>query len=143
MCNLRLSRAADVSDDGVVPVGDDDYEEVATKVTGSLDRWGCWDASWSVPTSSAITQACKRLGRKMFAEVFGAVAEPEEVDPSLITLSSTGFVLSGHRLARTIHKIFDRPVIPQALAQVIPQGVVLMSLVDFSRSTITIHQVAM
>jgi len=56
--------------------GDDDYEEVATKVTGSLDRWGCWDASWSVPTSSAITQARKRLGRKVFAEVFDAVAEP-------------------------------------------------------------------
>jgi hypothetical protein len=56
--------------------GDDDYEEVATKVTGSLDRWGCWDASWSVPTSSAITQARKRLGRKVFAEVFEAVAEP-------------------------------------------------------------------
>jgi hypothetical protein len=33
---------------------DDDYEEVATKVTGSLDRWGCWDAAWTVPTSSAI-----------------------------------------------------------------------------------------
>jgi Insertion element 4 transposase N-terminal/Transposase DDE domain len=55
---------------------DDDYEEVATKVTGSLDRWGCWDASWSPPTSSAITQARKRLGRKVFAEVFEAVAEP-------------------------------------------------------------------
>src|SRR5918998_443493 len=26
----------------------DDYEEVATKVTGSLSRWGCWDAGWSV-----------------------------------------------------------------------------------------------
>jgi hypothetical protein len=24
---------------------DDDYEEVTTKVTGSPDRWGCWDAS--------------------------------------------------------------------------------------------------
>ena len=24
---------------------DDDYEEVAAKVTGSLDRFGCWDAS--------------------------------------------------------------------------------------------------
>ena len=56
--------------------GDDDYEEVTTKVTGSLDRWGCWDAAWSVPTSSAITQARKRLGRKVFAEVFDAVAEP-------------------------------------------------------------------
>jgi hypothetical protein len=61
---------------GLCLFGDDDYEEVATKVTGSLDRWGCWDASWSVPTSSAITQARKRLGRKVLAEVFEAVAEP-------------------------------------------------------------------
>jgi Insertion element 4 transposase N-terminal/Transposase DDE domain len=55
---------------------DDDYEEVATKVTGSLDRWGCWDASWSPPTSSAITQARKRLGRKVLEEVFESVAHP-------------------------------------------------------------------
>jgi Insertion element 4 transposase N-terminal len=57
---------------------DDDYEEVATKVTGSLDRWGCWNAGWSVPTASAITQARKRLGRAVFPELFertcGAVA---------------------------------------------------------------------
>ena len=39
---------------------DDDYAEVATKVTGSLDRWGCWNADWTVPTTSAITQARKR-----------------------------------------------------------------------------------
>jgi Insertion element 4 transposase N-terminal/Transposase DDE domain len=49
---------------------DDDYTEVATKVTGSLDRWNCWNAAWSVPTSSAITQARKRLGRQVFAELF-------------------------------------------------------------------------
>ena len=59
---------------------DDDYAEVATKVTGSLDRFGCWDAAWSVPTSSAITQARKRLGREVFAELFertgGPVAGP-------------------------------------------------------------------
>ena len=55
---------------------DDDYEEVATKVTGSLDRWGCWDAAWSPPTSSGISQARQRLGRKVFAEVFEGVAEP-------------------------------------------------------------------
>jgi Insertion element 4 transposase N-terminal/Transposase DDE domain len=61
---------------GLCLFGDDDYEEVATKVTGSLDRWGCWDASWSVPTASAITQARKRLGRKVFAEIFDAVAQP-------------------------------------------------------------------
>jgi len=49
---------------------DDDYEEVATKVTGSLDRFGCWDSSWSVPTASAITQARKRLGRQVLPELF-------------------------------------------------------------------------
>lgn len=55
---------------------DDDYEEVATKVTGSLSRFGCWDASWAVPTASGITQARKRLGPKVMAEVFEGVAEP-------------------------------------------------------------------
>ncbi|MGH3875395.1 MAG: hypothetical protein ACRDSR_28530, partial [Pseudonocardiaceae bacterium] len=42
---------------GLCLFGEDDYEEVATKVTGSLSRWGCWDARWSVPTASGITQA--------------------------------------------------------------------------------------
>jgi Insertion element 4 transposase N-terminal/Transposase DDE domain len=55
---------------------DDDYEEVATRVTGSLDRFGCWDAGWSVPTSSAITQARKRLGRNVFPELFERVGGP-------------------------------------------------------------------
>jgi Insertion element 4 transposase N-terminal len=53
----------------------DDYEEVATKVTGSLSRFGCWDASWSVPTSSGITQARKRLGPAVMADVFEGVAQ--------------------------------------------------------------------
>ena len=55
---------------------EDDYEEVAAKVTGSLSRWGCWDASWSVPSASGITQARKRLGPKVLAEVFEQVAGP-------------------------------------------------------------------
>ena len=55
---------------------DDDYTEVATKVTGSLDRWGCWDADWTVPTTSAITQARKRLGRHVFSELFERTCGP-------------------------------------------------------------------
>jgi Insertion element 4 transposase N-terminal/Transposase DDE domain len=55
---------------------DDDYTEVATRVTGSLDRWGCWNAAWSVPTASAITQARKRLGRAVFPELFERVCGP-------------------------------------------------------------------
>jgi hypothetical protein len=54
---------------------DDDYEEVATKVTGALSRFGCWDASWSVPTASGITQARKRLGPQVMADVFEGVAQ--------------------------------------------------------------------
>jgi hypothetical protein len=55
---------------------DDDYEEVAQKVTGSLDKWGCWDASWSAPSASAITQARKRLGSGVMREIFESVATP-------------------------------------------------------------------
>ena len=61
---------------------DDDYEEVAAKVTGSLDRFGCWDASWSVPTASAITQARKRLGREVFSELFERTCGPVAGDTS-------------------------------------------------------------
>lgn len=61
---------------GLCLFAEDDYEEVATKVTGALNRWGCWDAAWSVPTAGGITQARKRLGRAVLAEVFERVAQP-------------------------------------------------------------------
>src|SRR6266508_2351072 len=34
---------------------EDDYEEVAARLTETLTAWGCWDDSWSVPTSGGIT----------------------------------------------------------------------------------------
>jgi hypothetical protein len=88
---------------GLVLFPDDDYEEVATKVTGSLDRFGCWDADWSVPTSSAITQARKRLGRGMFAELFqrtgGPVAGPVGSQAHLLASGAArGSFLRGWRL---------------------------------------------
>jgi len=55
---------------------DDDYAEVAARVTGSLDRFGCWDAAWTAPSSGGISQARQRLGRDTLAEVFEQVAEP-------------------------------------------------------------------
>jgi Insertion element 4 transposase N-terminal/Transposase DDE domain len=61
---------------GLSLFADDDYEEVATKVTGSLDRFGSWNAAWSVPTASAITQARKRLGREVFSEIFERTCGP-------------------------------------------------------------------
>lgn len=82
---------------------DDDYEEVATRVTGSLDRFGCWDASWSVPTASAITQARKRLGREVMPELFertcGPVAGPTSAMAGLAALGTArGAFLRGWRL---------------------------------------------
>jgi Insertion element 4 transposase N-terminal/Transposase DDE domain len=71
---------------------DDDYEEVATKVTGSLSAWGCWNAEWSVPTASGITQARKRLGATVLAEVFEQVAVP------VATPATRGAWLRGWRL---------------------------------------------
>lgn len=55
---------------------DDAYEEVAAKVTGSLSRFGVWDAAWSVPSASGITQARKRLGPGVMREIFEGVAGP-------------------------------------------------------------------
>lgn len=82
---------------------DDDYEEVATKVTGSLDRWNCWNAAWSVPTASAITQARKRLGRTVFPELFertcGPVAGPAGVTADVVARGTArGSFLRGWRL---------------------------------------------
>jgi len=60
---------------------DDDYEEVAARLTETLTAWGCWDDSWSVPGSGGITQARQRLGyepvKELFAEVAVPVAEEE------------------------------------------------------------------
>ena len=51
---------------------DDDYEEVAARLTETLAAWGCWDESWSVPTSGGITQARQRLGYEPLEELFAA-----------------------------------------------------------------------
>ena len=55
---------------------DDDYEEVAARLTETLTAWGCWDDSWSVPTSGGITQARQRLGYEPLKELFSQVAVP-------------------------------------------------------------------
>lgn len=88
---------------GLCLFADDDYEEVAARVTGSLDRFGCWDASWSVPTASAITQAHKRLGPEVFPELFertcGPVAGDAGPGASAAALGTTrGSFLRGWRL---------------------------------------------
>ena len=55
---------------------EDDYEEVAARLTETLTAWGCWDDSWSVPASGGITQARQRLGYEPMKELFAEVAAP-------------------------------------------------------------------
>jgi hypothetical protein len=55
---------------------EEDYEEVATRLTETLVSWGCWDDSWSTPTSGGITQARKRLGPEPLELLFDRVAGP-------------------------------------------------------------------
>lgn len=55
---------------------DDDYEEVAVRLTETLEGWGCWDTEWTTPTSGGITSARQRLGPEPMVEVFGQVAVP-------------------------------------------------------------------
>ncbi len=55
---------------------EDDYEEAAERLTETLASWGCWDDSWSVPTSGGITRARQRLGSEPLVELFSEVAAP-------------------------------------------------------------------
>ena len=101
---------------------EDDYEEVAAKVTGSLDQFGCWDAGWSVPTASAITQARKRLGRKVFPELFertcGPVAGNATPHAGLTTLGTArGAFLRGWRLLAIDGFELDVPDTPANAAE--------------------------
>jgi Insertion element 4 transposase N-terminal len=56
--------------------GDEDYQEVLTRLTEVLKDRGRWDAGWEAPGSGGITQARKRLGADVVREVFEQVAQP-------------------------------------------------------------------
>ena len=55
---------------------DEDYEEVAARLTDTLTAWGAVDPGWSVPSSGGITQARQRLGAEPVAELFDRIAVP-------------------------------------------------------------------
>ena len=101
---------------------DDDYEEVAARVTGSLDRFGCWDAAWSVPTASAITQARKRLGRAVFGEIFERTGGPVAGETGLLAErmavgTARGAFLRGWRLLAIDGFELDVPDTPANAAE--------------------------
>jgi len=56
---------------------DEDYEEAAARLAGTLADWDGWEESWGrAPTSGGITQARQRLGSEPMAELFAQVAKP-------------------------------------------------------------------
>jgi hypothetical protein len=55
---------------------DDDYEEVAARLAGTLGSWGCWDERWGPPTPGGITRARERLGSGPVRDIFARVAVP-------------------------------------------------------------------
>lgn len=54
----------------------DGYEEVMRLLVDGLRYLGSWRKDWSVPTTSAITQARQRLGAEPLRVLFGRVARP-------------------------------------------------------------------
>ena len=83
-------------------VAEDDYEEVAARLTESLRGWGCW-GDWEVPTKGAITQARQRLGPEPMARVFSQVAGP------VADLDTTGAFLGPWRLMSVDGMEWDVP----------------------------------
>lgn len=55
---------------------DDDYEEVMRKLVGSLKDMGSWRDEWSVPSTSAITQARQRLAADPLRVLFDKTTAP-------------------------------------------------------------------
>ena len=82
---------------------DDDYEEVAVRLTETLRAWGSWDDAWEVPTKGGITQARQRLGPEPMARVFSQVAGP------VADLDTTGAFLGPWRLMSVDGMEWDVP----------------------------------
>jgi Insertion element 4 transposase N-terminal/Transposase DDE domain len=55
---------------------DDDYEEVMRKLVGALKSMRSWRDDWTVPSTSAITQARQRLGADSLRVLFEKTAVP-------------------------------------------------------------------
>ena len=78
---------------------DEDYEEVAARLTETLASWGCWDQSWATPTSGGITQARQRLGYGPMKKLFAEAAAPVAEEPTA-GAASGAVAAHGHRRVR-------------------------------------------
>ena len=86
---------------------EDDYEEVAARLTETLRGWGSWDGGWEMPTRSGITQARARLGPEPLEELFSQVAVP------VADLDTAGAFLGPWRLMSVDGMEWDVPDTPQ------------------------------
>jgi hypothetical protein len=84
----------------------EDYEEVAARLTDTLEGWGCWGREWEAPTSGGITQARQRLGPEPVAELFSQVAGP------VAELDTAGAFLGPWRLMSVDGMEWDVPDSP-------------------------------
>src|SRR5215469_7648445 len=95
---------------GLALFADEDYEEVAVRLTETLQGWGCWEEAWGVPTSGGIAQARKRLGYEPVEELFGQVAVPVAGE------DTEGAFLGPWRLMTVDGVEWDAPDTPQNAA---------------------------
>jgi len=86
---------------------EEDYEEVAARLTETLQDWGCWEEDWEVPASGGITQARQRLGPEPVAELFSQVAGP------VADLDTIGAFLGPWRLMSIDGMEWDVPDTPE------------------------------
>jgi Insertion element 4 transposase N-terminal/Transposase DDE domain len=86
---------------------DEDYEEVAARLAGTLADWDGWEESWGgVPTSGGIAQARQRLGSEPMKELFSQVARP------VATMETAGAFLGRWRLVSIDGMAWDIPDTP-------------------------------
>jgi hypothetical protein len=89
----------------------DGYEEVLRKLVNGLQFARTWSKQWTVPSTSAISQARTRLGEQPLALLFDRVAEP------IAQPGTPGAWLRSWRLMAIDGVMIDIPDTPENLAQ--------------------------
>lgn len=89
----------------------DGYEEVIRKLVGGLRFLRNWSDKWSIPTTSAISQARVRLGEEPMRELFERVAVP------LARPGTLGSWYRRHRVMAIDGVVLDMPDTPENNAE--------------------------
>ena len=84
----------------------DAYEEVMRRLVGGLKLMRSWNGEWTVPTTSAISQARARLGEEPLKELFARVGRP------IASPGSTGSWYHGLRVMAVDGVVIDVPDTP-------------------------------